>query len=173
MKVARVCALVLAAIACCAGIAYVGYLRPLWDQQRKWASAMEDYKALYILVYCMISDGEAAPQSVEEILAYAKRESHSTHQKRTTHSSPQSVEEVLANQKTAGLKYYAKMTGLDPWGMPYHVETHKDRNCPRKEGCYLVVIRSYGPNRRDDFGVGDDPQLFRSCRPPNRVFKDQ
>ena len=52
---------------------------------------------------------------------------------------------------------------LDPWGTPYHYAP-----LGASEGGPAVMIRSFGPNRADDGGRGDDPTcvLDRSDPPP-------
>lgn len=81
----------------------------------------------------MVLESQRLPKSIEDILTYAQRSSDST---------------------------VAKMSGLDPWGTPYQVEAAWGLRC-NKGIDYYVTVQSFGRNRRDDLGKGDDLQLSR------------
>ncbi len=41
-------------------------------------------------------------------------------------------------------------SGKDPWGSPFHYDVDTEDK--------MLTIRSFGPNRKDEFGSGDDVQ---------------
>lgn len=150
MKLFAFCARVLLLLACC--VCIFGLVFWIWveKQPRRRQHAGAQAGALYDAIYAMISDGQKGPKSVREVLAYAK----------------------TAAPDFPTKKYVARMTGLDPWGTAYHVETRLTQHCPQRAQCYLVVIRSFGPDKIDDGGVGDDIQLFRPCTIPPPLSSD-
>lgn len=86
----------------------------------------------------MIEEGLPVPGSVAEIIAQAK----------AWHSS----EMMIGTAET------------DPWGSPYFFEVVPDREyCG--DDCLKMVVRSFGPNRRDDLGKADDIQMIYPAWP--------
>ena len=73
---------------------------------------------------------------------------------------PGSVAEIIAQAKA--WQDSQKMIGIaesDPWGSPYFFEVVSGRgDCG--DDCLKVVVRSFGPNRRDDLGKADDIQMI-------------
>lgn len=84
-------------------------------------------------------EGLAVPGTVGEIIAHAKAWRNS--------------QEMIGKAET------------DPWGSPYFFEVVSGREyCG--DDCLKVVVRSFGPNRRDDLGKADDIQTIGRARPP-------
>ena len=78
---------------------------------------------------------------------------------------PGSVGEIIAHAKA--WRDSDSMIGvaeIDPWGSPYFFEVVSDRKfCV--EDCLKCVVRSFGPNRRDDLGKADDIQTIGQAWP--------
>jgi len=74
-------------------------------------------------------------------------------------SMPKSIEDVLTHAQRSGDSDVAKLSGLDPWGTPYCIEVVRDPSYSHL--FYRLTVRSFGRNRRDDLGKGDDLQLRR------------
>jgi hypothetical protein len=81
---------------------------------------------------------------------------------------PSSIDGVIDHARASGHvrnSAIAILDGRDPWGSPYYVDAVLDhRYCG--EGCYRITVRSFGPNRRDELGEGDDIQLTAPGFPP-------
>jgi len=78
---------------------------------------------------------------------------------------PGSVAEIIARAKA--WRTSEEMIGIaetDPWGSPYFFEVVSGRGYCGDE-CLKVVVRSFGPNRRDDLGKGDDIQTIGPAWP--------
>lgn len=78
---------------------------------------------------------------------------------------PGSVAEIIAQAKA--WQDSQSMIGVaetDPWGSPYFFEVVSDRKFCGDE-CLKVVVRSFGPNRRDDLGKADDIQANYAAWP--------
>ena len=86
----------------------------------------------------MIEEGLPVPGSVAEIFAHAK--------------AWRSSQMMIGKAET------------DPWGSPYFFEVVPGREFCGDE-CLKVVVRSFGPNRRDDLGKADDIQRIRPAWP--------
>jgi hypothetical protein len=71
---------------------------------------------------------------------------------------PGSVGDILAHAKAwRDADTMIGIEDVDPWGSPYFFEVVPDpKFCG--ENCLKVVVRSFGPNRRDDLGKVDDRQ---------------
>ena len=78
---------------------------------------------------------------------------------------PGSVAEIIAQAKA--WQDSQSMIGVaetDPWGSPYFFEVVSGRGyCG--DDCLKVVVRSLGPNRRDDLGKADDIQTIGQAWP--------
>jgi hypothetical protein len=68
---------------------------------------------------------------------------------------PKTLAEVFSEYKEPGMKYLPG--GRDPWGNPFVYEMRiVTENEEMKE--FEVLLRSFGPNGRDESGQGDDIQ---------------
>jgi hypothetical protein len=54
--------------------------------------------------------------------------------------------------------------GIDPWGSPYFFEVVSNQSYG--ETGRNIVVRSFGPNRQDDSGMGDDVQAIEIALVP-------
>lgn len=81
---------------------------------------------------------------------------------------PRSIEGIIEHARAHGdirNTVVARLDGCDPWGSPYYVDAVLDHHyCG--DGCYRITVRSFGPNRRDELGKGDDIQLNAPGFPP-------
>ena len=78
---------------------------------------------------------------------------------------PGTVGEIIAQAKV--WRTSEEMIGIaetDPWGSPYFFEVVSGRGYCGDE-CLKVVVRSFGPNRRDDLGKADDIQTIGQAWP--------
>ncbi len=73
---------------------------------------------------------------------------------------PGTVGEIIAHAKARLRSQMMRgKAETDPWGTPYFFEVVSGREyCG--DDCLKVVVRSFGPNRRDDLGKADDIQLI-------------
>ena len=79
---------------------------------------------------------------------------------------PGSVAEIITQAKARlSSEMMIGKAETDPWGSPYFFEVVSDRKFCGDE-CLKVVVRSFGPNRRDDLGKADDIQTIGRARPP-------
>jgi hypothetical protein len=69
---------------------------------------------------------------------------------------PQSVGDILDHARASGSDHMNGMDGIDPWGSPYFFKVVPSQSYG--ETGRDIVVRSFGPNRRDDSGMGDDSQ---------------
>ena len=69
---------------------------------------------------------------------------------------PQSFGDILDHARASGSDHMNGMDGIDPWGSPYFFEVVPSQSYG--ETGRDIVVRSFGPNRRDDSGMGDDSQ---------------
>jgi hypothetical protein len=69
---------------------------------------------------------------------------------------PQSFGDILDHARARGSDRVNGMDGIDPWGSPYFFEVVPSQSYG--ETGRDIVVRSFGPNRRDDSGMGDDSQ---------------
>lgn len=78
---------------------------------------------------------------------------------------PGSVAEIIAQAKARlSSEMMIGKAETDPWGSPYFFEVVSDRKYCGDE-CLKVVVRSFGPNRRDDLGRPDDIQGIYAAWP--------
>ncbi len=78
---------------------------------------------------------------------------------------PGSVAEIIAQAKARlSSEMMIGKAEIDPWGSPYFFEVVSDREFCGDE-CLKVVVRSVGPNRRDDLGKADDIQGIYAAWP--------
>ena len=78
---------------------------------------------------------------------------------------PGSVAEIIAQAKARlSSQMMIGKAETDPWGSPYFFEVVSDRKFCGDE-CLKVVVRSFGPNRRDDLGKADDIQGIYAAWP--------
>lgn len=79
---------------------------------------------------------------------------------------PGTVGEIIAHAKARlSSQMMIGKAETDPWGSPYFFEVVSGREyCG--DDCLKVVVRSFGPNRRDDLGKADDIQTIGRARPP-------
>ena len=85
---------------------------------------------------------------------------------------PGSVAEVIAQAKAwQDSQSMIGVAEIDPWGSPYFFEVLPDRKfCG--DDCLKVVVRSFGPNRRDDLGRPDDIQGIYAAWPRRAERRD-
>jgi hypothetical protein len=69
---------------------------------------------------------------------------------------PQSVGDILNHARARGSDRVNGIDGIDPWGSPYFFEVVPNQFYG--ETGRSIVVRSFGPNRQDDSGMGDDVQ---------------
>lgn len=78
---------------------------------------------------------------------------------------PGSVAEIIAQAKARlSSEMMIGKAETDPWGSPYFFEVVSGREyCG--DDCLKVVVRSFGPNRRDNLGKADDIQMIYAAWP--------
>jgi hypothetical protein len=79
-------------------------------------------------------------------------------------TAPLTLTDVIAHSRVSALAdsaYCARMHGRDPWGNEYFVDSFVDDGSHGFTNETVVVVRSFGPNMRDDAGRGDDINAVR------------
>lgn len=106
----------------------VSWLRA--DYSRRKTAAMQ-MTVIYREIAVMVSRSAPRPLTIEDVLNHA------------------------AASADRDSKVCSELDGRDPWGSPYRVEVVPEDSFP-EEGRFRIAIRSFGRNRRDDFGKFDD-----------------
>jgi hypothetical protein len=65
---------------------------------------------------------------------------------------PNALAQAVVNDDTKGLRYIR--SGVDPWGSPFYYRVTAKRSTGYT--AYEVTVRSFGSNRIDEGGKGDD-----------------